>query len=364
MQAFAALKNGRTKSVLGVDVNKYAVKYCNEKIKRNLIIENKRYKEKISFKQSDLFSNVTGKFDTTIFNPPYLPIDPRLKDTSLDGGKHGYEVLEKFLSHASAYLNPNGKILVVFSSLTKKDKVDNIIGNYCFDFTLLEKLSIPNEFLYCYLIEKSRLLNELEKKGIKKVAKLAKGYRGVIFTGYKGREKLAIKAQRHDVSSRTIAKEAKILKKLNKKGIGPNVVSIGRDYFIYGFVEGVFLPEFLIKNKKQNIKQVLKEVFLQCRKLDILGINKEEMHHPFKHVIVEKRNKSYKATLIDFERAFMTKRPHNVTQFCQYITSGKFSFFIRGKGLKIDKNKIRKLASGYKKDMSNKNFGKIIKEIK
>jgi len=181
--------------------------------------------------------------------------------------------------------------LIVFSSLTKKDKVDEIIGNYCFDYALLEKLKIPNEFLYVYLIEKKKLLIELEKKGIKNVSKIAKGHRGMIYTGNKGKKKATIKAQRHDVYAKTIAKEGKVLKELNKKGLGPKVIFSSRDYFVYNFVEGIFLPQFMTENKKLAIKTVLKEVFLHCRKMDKLGVNKEEMHHPFKHVLVDKKIK-------------------------------------------------------------------------
>ena len=49
---------------------------------------------------SDLFSNIKGKFNTIIFNPPYLPED-EFKDKSLDGGKKGYEIIEKFLNKVS-----------------------------------------------------------------------------------------------------------------------------------------------------------------------------------------------------------------------------------------------------------------------
>jgi len=34
IQAVSALRNNKTKDVLGVDVNKYAVKYCNDVVKK------------------------------------------------------------------------------------------------------------------------------------------------------------------------------------------------------------------------------------------------------------------------------------------------------------------------------------------
>src|SRR3989344_2463782 len=96
-----------TKNVLAVDVDEESVNYVKKK--------------GIKAKISDLFSNVAGKFDLIIFNPPYLP-DEKLEDEKskriTTGGKHGYEILEKFFSQANEHLNKNGKILIVFSSLT------------------------------------------------------------------------------------------------------------------------------------------------------------------------------------------------------------------------------------------------------
>ncbi len=80
-QAKAAKK---AKSVLASDISNEVVK----KLKGVKCIK------------SDLFSNIKGKFDTIIFNPPYLPYDKREpKDISLatTGGKKGYELLERLI---------------------------------------------------------------------------------------------------------------------------------------------------------------------------------------------------------------------------------------------------------------------------
>ena len=76
--------------------------------------------------QSKLFENIKEKFDLIIFNPPYLPEEPREpKDSQLSttGGKKGNEILVKFLEQAKPHLSEKGKILIVFSSLTPE--VDN-----------------------------------------------------------------------------------------------------------------------------------------------------------------------------------------------------------------------------------------------
>ena len=105
-----------------------------------------------------MFSNVKGKFDLIIFNPPYLPND-ELEDKEskkiTTGGEYGFEILERFFSQVNKYLNKNGKILIVFSSLTNKNKVNKIIKQNKLKFRLLEDKKIFFETLYFYLIERN-----------------------------------------------------------------------------------------------------------------------------------------------------------------------------------------------------------------
>jgi len=139
IQAEAALK--KTKNILAVDINKESVKLLKKK--------------GINAKYSDLFSNVKGKFDLIIFNPPYLPEEEKEDlETKLvtTGGKYGYEILGRFFKDTKKFLNKNGKILIVFSSLTNKKKVDSLIKKYGFKFKLLEEKGLFFERLYVYLV--------------------------------------------------------------------------------------------------------------------------------------------------------------------------------------------------------------------
>ena len=119
IQAIAAAKNKKVKSVIAVDINKEAVMDTLQNAMKEGI--------PISVQQSNLFRNIDEKFDTIIFNPPYLPRDPKLKDLTLDGGKKGYELIQRFLKQANKYLENDGIILLLFSSLTDKDKVEEIL---------------------------------------------------------------------------------------------------------------------------------------------------------------------------------------------------------------------------------------------
>src|SRR3989338_1740389 len=88
--------------------------------------------------QSDLFSNIKGKFDTIIFNPPYLPEaegEDKESRQITTGGKQGYELLERFLKAAKAHLNPHGIIFLVYSSLT--GDVEKVAKNYGYKIKVL-----------------------------------------------------------------------------------------------------------------------------------------------------------------------------------------------------------------------------------
>ncbi|MBU0628713.1 MAG: methyltransferase [Nanoarchaeota archaeon] len=137
--------------VFGVDINEDAIIHC---------IKNQKSK-KITFAMSNLFSlfkrdrrYLSIKFDTIIFNPPYLPNDPDVKDPALDGGKKGYELICRFLHESKRFLKPKGKILLLFSSLTGKEKLEKFLEENYWKYKEVDKQHIFFEDLFVYLIEK------------------------------------------------------------------------------------------------------------------------------------------------------------------------------------------------------------------
>ena len=92
-----------------------------------------------------------------MFNPPYLPEDVREDKegkVALCGGKHGYEIIFKFLEEAKSHLKKSGKILLVFSSLSKKDKIEEKLKELNYSFKILEQEKFFFETIYLYLIQK------------------------------------------------------------------------------------------------------------------------------------------------------------------------------------------------------------------
>ncbi|MBS3084494.1 methyltransferase [Candidatus Pacearchaeota archaeon] len=102
------LKEKGFKKLEGVDINPKSVKVCKDK--------------GLNVFESNLFSNIKGKYNLIIFNSPYLPED-NLEDSdsaiATTGGKKGGELINKFLRKAENHLKKNGKILLLISSLTK-----------------------------------------------------------------------------------------------------------------------------------------------------------------------------------------------------------------------------------------------------
>jgi len=99
----------KKENIFSSDIDKNSVNHCNL-LGYNCI-------------KSDLFENITGKYNLIIFNPPYLPeeskepIDSKMATT---GGKKGDEIILKFLEQAKNHLENNGKTFLLASSLTPK----------------------------------------------------------------------------------------------------------------------------------------------------------------------------------------------------------------------------------------------------
>ncbi|MDM7935400.1 MAG: class I SAM-dependent methyltransferase [Methanothrix sp.] len=104
----------RARSVLATDINPYAALMTRA--------------EGVETVRADLFSGLKGRFDLIIFNPPYLPTTMEERTMSwmeraLDGGESGRETISRFLEGLKDHLNPEGRALLVVSSLTGPKEV-------------------------------------------------------------------------------------------------------------------------------------------------------------------------------------------------------------------------------------------------
>ena len=135
IQAQAAIASG-AKSVLAVDIDQEVVSHLT--------------KQHIKAIQSNLFTNVKGTFDLILFNPPYLPADAREDKESARtnaGGKHGDEILLKFIKQSKKHLAPKGIMLIIVSSLTPQTKILNLIKKQSLSKKVLDKMPLFMESL-------------------------------------------------------------------------------------------------------------------------------------------------------------------------------------------------------------------------
>jgi release factor glutamine methyltransferase len=105
-------------------------------------------KNKFKTVKTNLFSSIKGKFDLIIFNPPYLPENKYDKEKDTTGGKKGFETILEFLKQAKNHLKKNGKIILLYSSLSKPDVIKKEAGKLNYKVNLLEKKKLFYEELY------------------------------------------------------------------------------------------------------------------------------------------------------------------------------------------------------------------------
>ena len=181
----------------------------------------------------------------------------------------------------------------------------------------------------------------------------AKGKRGVVYRD----GNVCVKEKNPSSAVDTLANEAKFLQLLNAHGIGPKFLKYEKGKLYREFVEGEQIGKFLENEpEKEKIVSVIKQVLEQCRKMDLLGVNKTELTNPYKDILVTPDNK---AVMIDFERCRESKKPQNVTQFLQYIARNKP--MLEKKGAYINREELIGLGRAYKEKMDENSFEGILR---
>ena len=117
----------KEENILGADINPEAIKHCSGLGFHSI--------------NSDLFSNIKEKFDVITFNPPYLPddkLEPKDSKRETTGGRKGNEISLRFLKQAGDYLNPEGRMFLVTSSLAESIGFER--HGYCAKIVAREKM--------------------------------------------------------------------------------------------------------------------------------------------------------------------------------------------------------------------------------
>ncbi|MFH1239590.1 MAG: HemK2/MTQ2 family protein methyltransferase [Candidatus Diapherotrites archaeon] len=109
------------------------------------------FEEKIHVLKSDLFENVSGKFDVIIFNPPYVESET-LKWKEVDGGKKGREVLDRFLQGVADFLNDTGVCYFLQSSLNGIEETEKVLKTQNFKFESIARKKLFFEELIVFKV--------------------------------------------------------------------------------------------------------------------------------------------------------------------------------------------------------------------
>jgi predicted Ser/Thr protein kinase len=204
----------------------------------------------------------------------------------------------------------------------------------------------------------------MSRGAIENASYLARGKRGIAYTALMNGKTVLLKVVNPDSSVNTINHEAEMLKLVNAKGVGPLFMEVRDGTLIREFVDGPEVLDWIAGAQKPAIKRVLAEVVRQCRLLDELGINKLEMTHPHKHILITKDHAGKDVPVfIDFDRARRVQNPKNVTQVCQWLTNRELSSILAAKGILLQREAILEHAKAYKRGYSRIPYEHILEVI-
>jgi release factor glutamine methyltransferase len=116
--------------ITATDISKGALELASANASRNSV------DQRIRFRTSNLFENVTGKFDLIVSNPPYISeaeyagLSREVRDyepvEALVSGPDGTECHEPIIAGARDFLNPGGALFLEIGAL-QKQKIEEIL---------------------------------------------------------------------------------------------------------------------------------------------------------------------------------------------------------------------------------------------
>lgn len=141
--AITLKKEANPESVTAVDISEEALKVAM----RNA----KQLDAEVTFILSDLFENISKKYDIIVSNPPYIPskdieeLEPEVRlhepMLALDGTEDGLYFYRTIIEQANSYLNENGKIYFEIG-YDQGEEVKNLLQNAGFsDIKVIQDLT-------------------------------------------------------------------------------------------------------------------------------------------------------------------------------------------------------------------------------
>lgn len=139
--------------IVATDISSQALRNAAENIERFSL------KERIVVRQSNLFENISSKFDLIVSNPPYIPVS-RLQllpksvrnfepIVALNGGEKGVQFIKRLLSEGAQYLNIGGMLAIEIDA-DQVEVLTRILHEYHFASFSFKK-DLFGRFRYLFL---------------------------------------------------------------------------------------------------------------------------------------------------------------------------------------------------------------------
>ncbi len=211
----------------------------------------------------------------------------------------------------------------------------------------------------------AEVLKDVRALGVRRFAvergqliQLGKGFRNVVFLVETERGQAALKVRRDDAPSTSVGREAVVQATANRVGVGPLLLGSGEHSLLMEVVTGTPLQRWLPTATREDARTAIGEALMQCRALDLVGIDHGELARAHKHVVV---SEGLTVKVIDFSAARFTPRPGNVTSFLSYLRSGEVMPVIAERlgGLEIDLQILKE----YRRKLSEEAFLAILRSI-
>jgi release factor glutamine methyltransferase len=139
VNAIAAASTAR--DVVAVDVNPIAVACASANAERNGLAS------RIAVRHSDVFDNVSGRFDLIVFDPPFRWFRPRDVAERATADEN-YRALTAFFREVNGYLAPGGRILLNFGTTGDVDYLRHVIAEARLDVDELRRIEGEKDGLH------------------------------------------------------------------------------------------------------------------------------------------------------------------------------------------------------------------------
>ena len=129
--------------VVAVDINPYAVRCAKRNAKLNKV------QNKIHYVQGDMFTplNENLKFDTVLFNAPYLPAEESEAISWIGrawaGGAMGRQVIDRFIVEVPKHLKHTSRVLLIQSTLADVDETLRRFADYGVNVRVVAEQTLP-----------------------------------------------------------------------------------------------------------------------------------------------------------------------------------------------------------------------------